>query len=107
MIDIEVFGIRDEAQASKCSCGCGSSPVKTMGEMYEELESFLAQSDVSAEVKVQFFDVLDDDLNSHDTAHKMFKNGFALPLVAIKGVVRFSGGINNTMVYDEVKKVVE
>ena len=39
-------------------------------------------------------------------AHMMFKNGFALPLVAIKGVVRFSGGINKTMVYDEVKKAM-
>ena len=106
MTEIQVFGIRDEAHASRCSCGCGSSPVKTMGEIYEELESFLVQSDVGAEVQVQFLDVLDDDLKGHDTAHKMFKNGFTLPLVAIKGVVRFSGGINNTMVYDEVKKMM-
>ena len=109
MIGIEVFGIRDEAPVGKCSCGgtCGGSASnKTMGEMYEELESFLVQSDLGAEVQVQFLDVLDDDLSGHDTAHTMFKNGFALPLVAVKGVVRFSGGINTTMVYDEVKKAM-
>lgn len=110
MIEIQVFGIRDEAPAGMgtCSCGgaCGSSSEKTMGEMYEELESFLGQSDLGAEVQVQFLDVLDDDLSGYDTPHTMFKNGFALPLVAIKGVVRFYGGISKTMVYDEVKKMM-
>lgn len=110
MIEIQVFGIRDEAPTGMgmCSCGgaCGSGSEKTMGEMYEELESFLVQSDLGAEVHVQFLDVLDDNLSGYDTAHTMFKNGFALPLVAVKGVVRFSGGINTTMVYDEVKKAM-
>ena len=56
MVEIQVFGIRDEAPAGmgKCSCGgaCGSSSEKTMGEMYAELQTFLAQSDLSAEVQV-------------------------------------------------------
>ncbi|MDR3600446.1 MAG: hypothetical protein P4L49_08220 [Desulfosporosinus sp.] len=109
MIGVEVFGIRDELPPSKCSCGgtCGGSASnKTMGEMYEELKRFLVQSDLGAEVQVQFLDVLDDDLSGHDAAHMMFKNGLALPLVAVKGIVLFSGGINTTMVYDEVKKAL-
>jgi len=35
----------------------------------------------------------------------MFKNGFALPLVAVNWVVRFYGGFSNSMIYDEARKV--
>jgi len=108
MIGIEVFGIRDEEPAGICSCGgsCGSSSEKTMGEMCDELKRFLRQSDLANEVEVQFLDVLEDDLSGYDTAHMMFKTGYALPLVAIKGKVCFYGGISNSMVYAEIRKMI-
>ena len=107
MIQVEVFGIRDEAPAGKCSCGgaCGSTTEKTMGEMYEDLVQFCQEGDLAADVQLQFIDVFEDDLKGYDTAHTMFKNGFALPLVAVNGVVRLYGGISHSMVYDEVRKV--
>ena len=106
MIQVDVFGIREEAPASTCSCGgaCGSTAEKTMGEMYEDLVQFCRESDLEADVQFRFIDFFEDDLKGYDTPHTMFKNGFALPLVAVNGVIRFYGGISNSKIYDEVKK---
>lgn len=107
MVQVDVFGIREEAPAGACSCGgaCASTAEKTMGEMYEELVQFFQESALVAEVRCKFIDLFEDDLKGYDSAHTMFKNGFALPLVAVNGVVRFYGGINHSMIYDEVQKV--
>ena len=106
MVQVDVFGIREEAPYGTCSCGgaCGSAGEKTMGEMFEDLARFCQESDIAANIKLQFIDVLEDDLKGCDTAHTMFKNGFALPLVAVNGVVRFYGGISHSKIYDEVRK---
>ena len=106
MVQVDVFGIREEAPSSSCSCGgdCGSVPEKTMGEMYEDLLRFFQESDLAANIQLKFIDVFEDDLKGNDTPHTMFKNGFALPLVAVNGVVRFYGGISNSKIYDEVRK---
>ncbi|MDP4127806.1 MAG: hypothetical protein Q8912_12805 [Bacillota bacterium] len=107
MIEIEVFGIRDEEPIGVCSCGsCGSSSQKTMGEMFEELKHFIMQSDLVEKVQVRFFDVLEDDLSGYDTAHMMFKTGYALPLVAIEGKVCFNGGISNSRIYEEIRNKI-
>jgi len=108
MIEIEVFGIRDEEPAGICSCGgsCDSSHEKTMGEMFEELKRFLLHSDVAKEVQIRFLDVLEDDLSGYDTAHMMFKTGYALPMVAIKGKVCFYGGISDSMIYEEIRNML-
>jgi len=109
MVHVDVFGIREEAPSGKCSCGgtCGSEMEKTMGVMYEDLVRFCQESDLGAEVELQFIDVFEDDLKGYDTAHTMFKNGFALPLVAVNGVVRLYGGISHSKIYDEVRKLRE
>lgn len=62
MIQVEVFGIREEAPAGTCSCGgaCGSTTEKTMGEMYEDLVQFCQESDLAADVQLQFIDVIED-----------------------------------------------
>lgn len=108
MIEIEVFGIRDEEPTGVCSCGCscGSSSQKTMGEMYEELKRFIVQSDLVEKVEVRFLDVLEDDLSGFDTAHMMFKSGYTLPLVAIEGKVCFNGSISNSKIYEKIRTMV-
>ncbi|HZK84344.1 MAG TPA: hypothetical protein VFC58_06630 [Desulfosporosinus sp.] len=107
MVQVDVFGISEEAPTGSCSCGgaCGSAAEKTMGVMYEELVQFCQESDLAAIVNLQFIDVFEDDLKAYETPHTMFKNGFALPLVAINGIVRFYGGISNSKIYDKVRKV--
>jgi len=107
MVQVDVFGIREEAPSGSCSCGgaCGSTTEKTMGEMYEDLVQFCRESDLAADVQLRFIDLFEDDLKGYDTAHTMFKNGFALPLVAVNGVVRFYGWISNSMIYDEVRQI--
>ncbi|WP_207652402.1 hypothetical protein [Desulfosporosinus sp. FKB] len=109
MVQVDVFGIREEAPSGTCSCGgaCGSTTEKTMGEMFEDLVRFCQESDLASNIKLRFIDVFEDDLKGYDTAHTMFKNGFALPLVAVNGVVRFYGGISHSRVYDEVKKICQ
>lgn len=106
MVQLDVFGILEEAPVGSCSCGgaCGSETEKTMGEMFEDLVQFCQESDLVADVQLKFIDVFEDDLKGYDTAHTMFKNGFALPLVAVNGVVHFYGGISNSKIYDEVRK---
>jgi len=106
MSQVDVFGIREEAPSSSCSCSgaCGSGTEKTMGEMYEDLVRFFQESDLAADIHLQFIDFFEDDLKGYDTPHTMFKNGFALPLVAVNGVVRFYGGINHSMIYEELRK---
>ncbi|HWQ40875.1 MAG TPA: hypothetical protein VN456_02430 [Desulfosporosinus sp.] len=106
MVQVDVFGIREEAPNGACSCGgtCGSGTEKTMGEIYDGLVQFCQENDLGEKVRLQFIDLFEDDLTDYDTPHAMFKNGFALPLVAINGVVRFYGGISNSKIFDEVRK---
>jgi len=106
MVHLDVFGIREEAPVSSCSCGgaCSSETEKTMGEMYQDLVKFYQESDLAADVQLKFIDVFEDDLKDYDTPHTMFKTGFSLPLVAVNGVVRFYGAISNSKIYDEVRK---
>lgn len=106
MVQVDVFGIREESPAGACSCGgeCASTAEQTMGEMYEELVRFFQESDLAPDVRLQFIDLFEDDLKGYDSAHIMFKNGFALPLVAVNGIVRFYGGISHSKIYEEVRK---
>lgn len=106
MVQVDVFGIREEALTGSCSCGgaCSSATEKTMGVMYEELVKFCRESDLVTKVRLQFIDLFEDDLKAYETPHTMFKNGFALPFVAVNGIVRFYGGISNSKIYEEVGK---
>ncbi len=69
MVHVDVFGIREEAPASSCSCGgaCGSVTEKPMGEMYEDLIRFFQESDLATDVGLHFIDVFEDDLKGYDT----------------------------------------
>lgn len=78
-----------------------------MGELFEELAEFWQESDLAAVVELRFIDVFEDDLKGYDTAHAMFKNGYALPLVAVDGIVRFYGGLSHSRLYDEVRKILQ
>ena len=73
--------------------------------MYEDLVQFFQECDLKANVQLKFIDVFEDDLKGYDTPHTMFKNGFALPLVAVNGVVRLYGRISNSKIYDKVGKL--
>lgn len=97
---IEVFGVRNQAAGGGCSCSGGCGPTVTMGEMYEEFETFMKSSELKDQVEVNFIDVFYDDLDEYKYIIDAMNKGFGLPLTSVNGELRFFGGISGTMVMD-------
>jgi hypothetical protein len=107
-IVVEVFGIKDQSSGGSSDCGCAGGccgPSKTMGKMYDEFVSFLSRSNLRQRIDIKFVDVLMDDMDRYDYAMEGMSHGYALPLTAINGNVKFYGGISHKMIYDALRKM--
>jgi hypothetical protein len=107
-IIVEVFGIKDQPSGGNSDCGCSGGCCglsKTMGKMYDEFVSFLSRSNLRQRIDIKFVDVLMDDMDKYEYAMDGMNHGYALPLTAINGEVKFYGGISHKMIYDALRKM--
>ncbi|MGC6174009.1 hypothetical protein [Lacrimispora sp. 38-1] len=102
-ITIDVFGIRN--QAVGCNCNGKSCSSKTMDEMYREFHTFLTKNMYTNQFKIQFIDILMDDMEDYGYVIDAMNQGYSLPLTAINGEIKFYGGISNRMTANLLRKL--
>lgn len=105
LIKVEVFGIKNQSCGSACSCSGGCGPSKTMEEMYQEFIQFLSRTSIKKRIDIKFVDILMDDMEGYDSVVSAMDQGYALPLTAINGEIKFYGGIANKMIYNAIRKL--
>lgn len=103
-IKVQVFGVKSQAAGGACDCSGGCGPSLTMGEMYSEFETYMKSSQVSDKVEMNFVDVFFDEMDEYKFVIDAMNKGFALPLTAVNGELKFYGGISGQMVEDLVQK---
>jgi hypothetical protein len=74
-----------------------------MIKMYSSLVKYLKSSDIGAAIELDFIDVTKDGIENYPAALNILRKGYAIPLIAINGVVSYYGGIPYEKVYNEVK----
>jgi len=108
-VEIEVYGIWDEAPAAS-SCGCGgggcATPTQTMGEMFDSLRTSLDASDIKEQCLLRFIDVIKDSDPMVDEVRRLFETGYSLPLTALNGKWSFYGGISNDLFYLKIRELL-
>jgi hypothetical protein len=112
-IKVEIYGIKDQLPPTGCSscAGCKSAgdcaPPKTMGEMYDELVSFIDSSNVKEKVELHFIDIEKNGLENHEDVKNAIEVGNRIPFTAIGGALKFQGGVYPQMVVQEVLKALQ
>jgi hypothetical protein len=112
-IKIEIYGVRDQLPPTGCSscAGCKSAgdcaPPQTMGEMYDELVTFINDSNAKDKVDLSFIDIEKDGIEAHEDVRKAIEVGNRIPFTAIGGVLKFQGGVYPQMVLQEVLKALQ
>lgn len=77
-----------------------------MGDAYDDLIRFIQESDLQNKVEFHFVDLIEDDVDEFDAVKQMVSRGFALPLIAINGQMKFYGGISNEATYKVIKELL-
>jgi len=108
-VEIEVYGIWDQAPAAS-SCGCGgggcATPTQTMGEMFDSLRASLDASDIKERCSLRFIDIIKDTDPMVDEVRRLFETGYSLPLTALNGKWSFYGGISNDLFYVKIRELL-
>lgn len=73
--------------------------------MYEELKTFLNDTDAKNKFELSFIDLNDDDLNNYTNVKELIEKGHKLPLTFIGGRVAFKGAVDNMRTYLIVSKM--
>jgi hypothetical protein len=109
IVEIEVYGIWDEAPAAS-SCGCGgggcATPTQTMGEMFDSLRTSLDASDLKERCSLRFIDVIKDSDPEVGRVRQLVETGYSLPLTALNGKWSFYGGISNDSFYAKIRELL-
>ncbi|MFA4932206.1 MAG: hypothetical protein WC625_04840 [Caldisericia bacterium] len=108
-VEIEVYGIWDEAPATS-SCGCSgggcTAPTQTMGEMFDSLRASLNASDIKERCSLKFIDVIKDSDPQVNQVRHLIETGYSLPLTAMNGKWSFYGGMSNEKFYTKVRELL-
>ena len=106
-VSIEVFGIKDSPIGGGCSCAGGCcGPQQTMEEGYQELVTFIKNSEIKDNVVTAFLDVMEDDMDEYEGVKLALNKGYGLPITAINGKPVIYGDLSSEKIYREIKKVL-
>lgn len=90
------------------SCGgCGNKVSKTTGEHYEELAQFIRESDISDYVNLEFLNLDKINILDYDNIRILDEFEYEDPYVVIDDIVRYYGGISNSLIYNDIKELIE
>lgn len=91
-----------------CSSSIGKLS-KTVGDAFEELETFINGSDVKNNTELEFIDL--DKINLEEEKFfrikEIINRGFEPPITVVDDIIRYYGGISNTFVYKDIKELLE
>ena len=93
---------------SKHGCtSCGSNTGSNLQESMNRLKEFIEQSDVKPFVDVEYIELCNNTYSSYSEVDELIERGFDTPITIIDGVVRYYGGISNTLIYNDIKELLQ
>lgn len=127
IIKVQIFGVEEQNISSGCGCsnkgsgcsgcsskksscsgGCKTNTSKTVGDLYNELKRFIEESDVKDQTIIEFIDLNKTKLEGEfDRIRDTINRGFEPPITVIDNIIRYYGGISNSLVYKDVKELLE
>ncbi|MGE5628990.1 MAG: hypothetical protein ACM3X7_12935 [Solirubrobacterales bacterium] len=117
IIEIKIYGNGNEQMGSCCSktkgcsgdCGCngGCSDSKTCIQAYNNLKSYFDASELKNNISLKFIEAEWEEMLENEELRELLKQGYSLPIIVIDGIVRYYGGISNTLVYKDVEELLE
>lgn len=136
IIKVQIFGVKEQPISSGCGCnnkgngcsgcsskksscsgcssaknshsGCKINTSKTVGDLYNELKKFIEESDVKDQTIVEFIDLDKTKLEGEfERIKDIINRGFEPPITVIDDIIRYYGGISNSLVYKDIKELLE
>ncbi len=131
-IKVQIFGVKYKEISSGCGCsnkksgcdsckskkescdgcgssgGCGKNSGNTVGQAYDKLKKFIEESDVNNKTELEFIDL--DQINIKEKYPKIketIDKGFEPPITVIDDIIRYYGGISESLVYKDIKELLE
>lgn len=93
---------------SGCGGGCKTNTSKTVGDSYKELIKFIEESDVKNQIVIEFIDLDKTKLEGQfDRIKDIIDRGFEPPITVIDSIIRYYGGISNSLIYKDIKELLE
>lgn len=97
-------------KGSSCSgdncADCGGCPKNSEGEFFTEFKTSIKNSDVGNYVEFKFHNIEKAD-NIESNIKDLIAKGYKLPIVFIDGIARYSGGLRASLVYQDIKELLE
>lgn len=114
IIEVKIFGNGNEQMGSCCSktkgCSCGSKDCgasNTCLQAYKNLESYFNDSKLKENISLNFIEAEGQEIIQNEELRELLKQGYSLPIIMIDDIVRYYGGISNTLVYKDVEELME
>lgn len=76
-----------------------------MYKIYRSLERYVESGGIKG-VEFSFIDVLRDRIEDYPEALAMIRSKYAIPYIAINGVIKFYGNIDYEQVYHEILRYI-
>ncbi len=73
--------------------------------MYEELKTFIEDTDVKDKIEIEFIDVDEDDLSKYPKEKNLLNKGYRLPITFISSEPVFSGQVDNVRAHSILKRL--
>lgn len=86
---------------------CGSNSDNNLMESVSNLKKYIEQSDVKDQVVIEYIDLKNNVYSSYNEVDELMERGFETPITIIDGVVRYYGGISNSLIYNDVKELLK
>lgn len=132
-IKVQIFGIGDALLPGGCGCsskhsgcsgeknscngcssgskscgGCRTNTEKTLKDAYDELKMFISESDVKNQTIVEFVDLNRIDFEEKfERIKDIIEKSFEPPITVIDDIIRYYGGISNSLIYNDIKELLE
>jgi hypothetical protein len=78
-----------------------------MIEVYRSLVKYIENSRIRDKVVFSFIDVLRDRIEDYPDALDLIRKRYALPYVAVNGVIKFCDRIDYELIYQEAEKCLK
>lgn len=88
------------------SAGCGSKSLKTVEQLFQEMKSFIQESDISGYAEIQFHDIRKINILDNDNIRILYDMNYEFPYCVVDGIVRYYGGIPTNLIYKDIKELI-
>ena len=87
--------------------GCGGHHGESGGHESSEPKQHIQTTEVKNNTEFEFVDIRRVNILDHDDIRTLYDMDYELPYCCIDGIVRYYGGVHNTLIYNDIKELLE